>query len=310
MKAEHIVFSIFVGFLVLSVGAGIVRGQSIIQLNVAETTKERLFFLESEIAELGDHEWAGNYVQGLGGDTWISFYAAPKHGAVFQFHGNSGVVSQGCASVEVNNAKMILKWEKATIPIESLATELLVVQFRSKVFLVPPREIHAFCLEQDSDYVKYFCLNRSRDLQTREYSVLILPKDYRKFKDLPANVARVIQTEEAAIFRYGDAFWGVQSISLNKGANDSVVPGSRFNASGNPLRSIRITNVMEDKSIAEFEYSVGPKKGFQQINLGEVFRSGSHVMDFAVFANGDRPLPMEAVKVPSEKREGNLFPIR
>ena len=190
--------------------AGTIRSQTFNLVEVVESVKERMYSIEKEIGDLGDHEWAGTYVRRFSVDSFITLRLAPNSGAAFQFQENSGVVSQGFAKLAVKDSGLTLTWEQATVPLESLSTELIVVQFRSNVFLVPPREVHGFCLERHSDNMPRSYFSSKRRLAIRETSDIALPEEYRKFEDLPATVARVIQADEAQLFRSGEAVWGVQ----------------------------------------------------------------------------------------------------
>ncbi len=276
---------------------------------VDKSIAEKYSQLNYENSKIGDHEWAGTYVQPHGEETFLSFIVAPSNTAAFRILTNDGISAQGVATVKVSDSVLHLSWEKATVPLESLETQLLMVRYSSKLFLVPPRQVHAFCLQRDDYLETHYCLvRREQTPPSQEQSIFKLPHEYERFENLPAIVAKVTDVERGALFTNGGNLLGKQGFTIDKGSMHGILLGALFETSGKRKCIARVREVSENSSVAEYENGVDPKRGFEPIRVGQVFQTNTQLSDFVVFRNGHTPKMKEFHQVTTKAKNNKLFP--
>ncbi|HEX5012142.1 MAG TPA: hypothetical protein VFY71_17280 [Planctomycetota bacterium] len=113
---------------------------------VAESLRQGIL---TEIAGLGEHEWAGNYYEGDGMGENVSLAIAPRGGFVFEWHGCLGCYDRNYGTVDVVDGQLRLAFtfENERKGFKGLAPTLVPMAWGERQYLVPADDVIGFCNE-------------------------------------------------------------------------------------------------------------------------------------------------------------------
>ncbi len=192
--------------------------------------------IQSEIATLGEHPWAGAYYYGDGRGVNVSLMLAPESGYLFTWRGCLGLYDRNYGPVSYANTTLSLTF---TYPNErngfqGIAEELLLVTWGERTYLIPSDDVIGFCnavnsrLEpRDRAHGRYF-LKRGDD--KRDISGLPgIPSRYRQYL-LPDPVEAVIIEIGSSTTRPSRADWHFKDtrVIIDKGAHDGLLAGMKL----------------------------------------------------------------------------------
>lgn len=255
----------------------------------------------------GEHPWAGIYNQPAGTDSVISLWIAPENGIAFKWQGNSKIVGEGIGKIEYREPVLRINWQASTYPLEALSTELLVVQIGSKLHLVPPREVHAVCLNPMSDFVRFHSMTRLLPAIGTPATKTDLKGDYAAYVDFPPVRATITKIEKPKLFQRGKYYWVTQTVTLDVGTSGKLIPGCCLVGCANPSIHLRVIDIEETSCTAELECSYDQRNGFFPLSIGAVFQIGDPIVDPVLFKNGLNAIRPEGTEKDFLERNGKYF---
>ena len=222
--------------------------------------QDRIDAIKVEIAKPGDHAWAGEYYQGDGLGSNITFWIAPKSGFAFTHTGCVGLYDENHGDVAERDGAVHTtprlsfdseRWSPISAP-------LVPVRWGERRYLIPQDEIAKFCSEvnqgdepRDGPYGRFFL--RQDDWQIKVDGLPDVPKEFRKhFLAAPLN-AEIIEVGESRLrpsisdFNFRDT-----TVTLNVGSAAGVLPGMQFQShDAPPFLQATVTKVFEKTCEAE-----------------------------------------------------------
>jgi hypothetical protein len=122
------------------------QGQQRLGVAATEAVKKREADIRSELQRLTDHDWAGQYYQGDGLGANLSLTVAPEAGAIFRLRGCGGLYDQDHGGITEQQGVLKIAWKlDRKVKKGDPPTELLLVRWSQRRYLVPIEEIARFC---------------------------------------------------------------------------------------------------------------------------------------------------------------------
>lgn len=119
--------------------------------NLPNPILDRQKRIQDEIQKLGpDHDWAGKYDTGGGRGFNRTIILAPGGGIVYQEWGCLGIYDQFHGDISVKDRVIAIRWA-APKPESLLSDQLLVVQWGTRRYLMPPEELFLFGIDASPD---------------------------------------------------------------------------------------------------------------------------------------------------------------
>ena len=235
------------------------------KLDRLRDTEFEIAKIRSEIGELGEHPWAGEFAISGGTDTGVVLFIAPKSGIAYQEYGNAGVSDANYGVFTVDESSIRIAWKikpKSEIAalFPSVEDDLVIVPWSDAVFLIPRCSIHRFCItaREQPRYATIGNLVRDRNRSEKLTGKPTLSEDLKIFLDLPEIKATVTDLEKPILVRYDKSITIIkQTVMLDVGADDHVFPGMKFQCEGKGQRPMRITEIRKNSSTASSYDSVG-----------------------------------------------------
>lgn len=272
----------------------------------------RLVSLLSKMDEdIGLHDWAGKYAESYGTDSVLAVYLAPSNGIAFRLQGNSSVEAEGFGTVVPDGSSLKVFW-KTTVPDSNyLVDEFIFTRYGAKNYLIPPREIHSFCIDLVAGRPNFWdhrCLTRSENGSNKSTpGRLELTGKYKEYLIVPEILATVIGVTEPVLHSSGKASWIRQSVTIDVGSLVSVVQGTQFISIEDKLSRIKVSKVFENSSIALIDQDFEPKNGFAPIRVGMHFRLKNNWSELSIFKTGKSPFSAETKSYAMVERNGRFY---
>jgi hypothetical protein len=211
-----------------------------------EGTRRRAAIVE-ETRSLADHRWAGEYYVGDGLGVNVSLSLAPANGFVFTWHGCLGLYDQNWGEVSEDEAGVIhLKcaFDNNREGFQGIATEMLLVPWGERRYLVPVDEMVAFCNHVNTGSADregrhtLFAMRRG-DERKRIDGAPDVPERYRRFLLAKPITATIVEVDGA-------------EFTVDVGARDGAFVGMQMFITDDEyvVRSINLTAVDDRSSIA------------------------------------------------------------
>lgn len=217
----------------------------------------RTDLLTREIADLGDHAWAGEYRCG-GGLVHLRLLMAPANGYVYQFRGCLGVYERNYGAVTVDGDRIRMAFTFPNDPERmGLAAEYLVVRWGQRRYLVPSNDVIGFCNQVNAGYEpraseQGFVMLRMGDANDTLPRQPDLPPAYRDYL-LPNPVeAEIIAVGEPEL-RPSVAQWKFKDtlVTVNAGADHGLKSGMEMHFIGmNMYEEVTLVAVWPERSQA------------------------------------------------------------
>jgi hypothetical protein len=222
--------------------------------------------IQSEVAQLPDHEWAGTYYEGDGLGVNIAIDIAPEGGVSETWHGCLGLYGANQGDVRVaEGGDLVLDFQRPNPKgFGGFADRLTPVRWGERHYLIPADKL--------VDFVN--AVNRNREPRFGSYGIFPLRRgDERKpvggLPALPADYARLIRTEPLeieilAVKRLPDGkdFQGEAyprwELALGRGERDGIVPGVELDVDAggrDDLPGARVTGAGDGSARAELAFA-------------------------------------------------------
>lgn len=230
----------------------------------------------TEIRNLKNHEWAGDYYAGDGLGVNTSFVISPKSGYVFEWHGCMGLYDRNYGAVTFTNGRIRLSFtfENQREGFQGIAPELIPISWGSRRYLIPLDDVVGFCNN----------INEGREPRTGEHGFYLLrrgdenkaatgfpavPEEYRDYllaKPIKATIIAVgpyTTRHSVADWRFKDT-----PVKLDAGKRQGLRVGMELVATRplNAAVSVQVTKIEETRSegiITQDEEDPGPKMGWR-----------------------------------------------
>jgi len=212
---------------------------------------ERQKQIESEIASLPIHPWAGScfFGDGLGVNVWVSL--APKSGFVFTWNGCLGLYDRNYGDVVEKDGKLLLRF---TYPndrdgFQGIAPEFLSVLWGDRHYLIPGDNIISFANQINSGtepvngrYMGSFLLRKGDEEKKVRGQPAISPQYLRYLLAAPirAQIVAVKETHDEKCCRTTIAL-------LNAGAQRGLLRGMELYVykPRDAFETVEVTNVLD-----------------------------------------------------------------
>ena len=220
--------------------------------------------IETEIAQLKDHPWAGQYYFGDGLGASVSLTLAPENGFTVVWHGCLGLYDQNHGTVnwdkDRNTLKMSFAFEVEKGYIGRYASEYKPIRWDERIYLIPANEIVQFCNDINSGSeprkgVHGQSFLRRGDEKKEAEGKPVLPEEFMPYLlDEPIDAAIVSVKDVRETRDRIDSRIFITTVSINKGKKDGLTPGMKLYVMKpkNLVESMELTKVEETQSEGEF----------------------------------------------------------
>jgi len=193
--------------------------------------------IQTELSNLGEHQWAGTYYYGDGLGVNARLTLAPQSGFVFIWTGCLGVYDRNFGDiVEVDHGHLKLNptFENLQQGFQGFAEELVPVTWGQRQYLIPVNNVVGFCDAVNSEseprrdaYGSYFL--RRGDEKKPIQGVPAIPKEYQAYLLKEPIIAEIIAVKEAIMDEGIDGWiFHKTEVTLNVGRSKGVLPGMLF----------------------------------------------------------------------------------
>ena len=242
--------------------------------STAVSKRQKIF---TEIRQLKEHDWAGEYYAGDGLGVNVSLAIAPKAGYVFEWRGCLGLYDRNYGAVTWTNGRIGLSFtfENKRMGFQGIAPELIPISWGSRVYLIPANDVAGFCN----------AINQGQEPRNRGHGSYLLrrgdenksvtgfpkvPEEYRDYLLVKPMEARIIAVAPYTT-RPSVNDWKFKDtpVTLDAGARQGLRVGMELIVTEprNSVESVRVTKVEETRSEAVMiqigEEAPGPKVGWQ-----------------------------------------------
>lgn len=185
----------------------------------------------AELATLGEHPWAGVYSIWLGMGSKC-LLIAPEAGFLYEEYGCMGVYGRDFGSVTQVNGTLVL--EGAFIGDDRMDSQLTIVPWGERVYLIPPDRMLDFCNMINRELVPKFVMEFLRQDEAAKLPVEgwpLVPAEYEGYL-LPEPVECFILKVGDLVINTGKRVYYDREVdvTLNKGAKAGLLPGMVLNA--------------------------------------------------------------------------------
>ena len=237
-----------------------------------QTAHERGLKIYDELAELGDHPWAGIYSTG-GFPVNKTLYLAPESGFMYTMTTCVGLseVNYGSATCEDGRLKLSLTlpshntWEEL-----NLASEFFLVPWGEQLYLVPPEKMMKFCEGFNSGSYPSFFFSKVKwglGRYTKLAGLPEVPEEYKKYL--------LKEPLDAEILSVGEPKQNNFPVTLNWGSRHGLYSGMKLHVTLSAdsetrflWNSLEITAVSETRAngifqLREDSQRIEPKPGWR-----------------------------------------------
>ena len=204
----------------------------------AETAwKSQLDKIQKEIADLGDHSWAGTYYYGDGLGVNSRITLAPKGGFAFIWTGCVGVYDRNYGTVsltERGSLKLGLTFENSRRGFRGVAEEFVPIAWGERHYLIPSDDVVGFTNSINSESEPRDRSHGSHYLRKGDHErpadgAPELPEQYQAYL-LSEPIQAEVLAVEATIVEEGIGGWWFHKtmVTLNVGRSKNVLPGMSF----------------------------------------------------------------------------------
>ena len=220
--------------------------------------------IETEIAQLKDHPWAGQYYFGDGLGANVSLTLAPENGFTITWYGCLGLYDQNHGTVDWdkdrNTLKMSFAFEVEKGYIGRYASEYKPIRWGERVYLISANEIVQFCNDINSGReprkgVHGQSFLRRGDEKKEAEGKPVLPEEFMPYLlDEPIDAAIVSVKDVRETRDIIDSRVFITTVFINKGKKDGLAPGMELYVMEpkNLVESMKLTKVVETQSEGEF----------------------------------------------------------
>lgn len=226
---------------------------------ISRSVEKRIQSIESEVAKLDEHPWAGKYRR-PGFDSQFSLFLAPVAGALWSHIDLTGKTEAYAGEVSARNGVLSLKWDATREgPYwPSVDKQLILVTWDPYSFLVPLGEIHSFCLQVKESKTAAFSywVRPPSKFETalggwpNPKGKFRLPESFEVFRKLnPIESVVLSATSPREVEAADDVTIYVQELTLKGGSESHIYPGMNLEFARRKLR-LEITAVEVDSCTA------------------------------------------------------------
>ncbi len=261
----------------LTVNISCSTNDSKMSLGAEKTVRQMRAKIASELKNLPNSPWAGEYYAGDGLGVNMSLALAPKAGFVFEWHGCGGLYDRNYGAVVNANNCLRLSFAFENIPqgFAGLAQDLIPIPWGDRQYLIPADDFAGFCncvndgSEPRSDiHGSYFL--RMGDEKKPVSGLPKVPNEFQSYLLSKPIVAEIISVGTYKT-RPSVAGWKFKDtpVVLNAGTKMGLRPGMDLMVvdPANKVESVRVTKVEENQSEAIMtqmgEDQTGPKVGWR-----------------------------------------------
>ena len=189
--------------------------------------------IKMEIAQLKNHEWAGEYYEGDGLGENVSLVIAPKHGYVFEWHGCLGLYDRNYGDVTSTNDRIQFSFAFTNKQegFEGIASEFILIRWGDRKYLVPANAVVGFCNDVNSGREPRkqphgrFLLRRGDETKKSSGSPAVPPEfqAYLIKQPIEASITQIGKTStrpSRADFQFKDT-----TVTRNAGEKQGLHPG-------------------------------------------------------------------------------------
>jgi len=216
--------------------------------------------IESEIATLKDHPWAGRYYFGNGLGKNVTLTLAPENGFTVTWRGCLGLYDQnhGTADWNGDTLKLSFAFDVAEGYIGNYANEYMPIRWGERIYLIRADGIIEFCnainsrTEPRTGVYGRFLLRREDEKKEAKGKPQLPEKFMPYLLDKPVDAA-IVSIKDT---REGKITEKIATVVVNKGKKDGLLPGMELNVvrPGSVYGEVRLIKVEETQSEGEFRY--------------------------------------------------------
>ena len=214
--------------------------------------------IQTEISQLKNHPWAGEYYEGDGLGVNVSLAIVPKHGYVFEWRGCLGLYDRNYGNVTVTNGRIQLAFTFTNRQhgFQGIADELIPVPWGKRKYLVPAKNFIGFCNEVNSGSEPRKGLHgrfllRCGDEKIKVTGTPTIPNEYKRCL-LKQPVEAVITKIGKTSTRPSKADFNVREacVTINAGAKHNLQTGMELYVSSphTLVETVELTTVAETES--------------------------------------------------------------
>ena len=214
--------------------------------------------IRKELETLTDHPWAGFYAKGLSLGAQWELSIAPESGFAYtcqstdNFVNGSPLIDHNYGSVTWENGILKLSPVLANDKNEHnhLPTEFVLIRWGDQLCLVPADGIIDFCNGVHSGRGAIYFVRNGRMGMPRPVGKPEVPEKYKPYLLEQPIAGEIIAVGETREIRKRTTIAYETVVTINKGTQDSVLPGMEFFASNpTPIYApIKLTKVSETES--------------------------------------------------------------
>jgi hypothetical protein len=228
--------------------------------------KEKRQKIETEIALLKAHFWAGQYYFGDGLGANVTLTVAPENGFTITWFGCLGLYDQNHGTVEWdgNIVKFSFAFPVKDGYIGRYASEYKPIRWGERVYLIPTDEIIDFCNAINSrseprNGAHGFFFLRDGDEKKQAKGKPELPKEFMPYlldKPVDAKIVSIkdVREEQRKDVCGEDYIRRTVTVVVNKGKRDGLLPGMELHVTKPDMifDEVKLTNVEETQSEGVF----------------------------------------------------------
>jgi hypothetical protein len=231
----------------------------------------------TEIQQLGNHDWTGDYFAGDGLGARLSLLIAPASGYLFEWHGCLRLYNRNYGAVTSKDGRLRLSFtfENKREGFQGIAPELVPVRWGTRRYLVPADDLVGFCNDVNSGSEPRDWLVGSYFLRRGDEKKMVrgrpdIPQEYRSYV-LAKPINATILTVGTSTLQTSRADWKFKDtpLTLDAGSKQGLKVGMRLEVTEPDLvfESVRITKVEDNRAEAMMsqtgEEKPGPKVGWK-----------------------------------------------